>query len=1019
MGSRADDSTARAAGEGARTPRFTALGPYTIEGELGRGGMGVVYLARDTRLDRAVAIKMLPEALARDPEQLARFQREARLLASINHPNIATIHGLEQSERGDRFLILERLEGETLAERLRRGPLAVEEALGVCAQIAEALEAAHERDVIHRDLKPSNVMLGSRGRVKVLDFGLAKHVARRAGDEAATVTDASRLTEAGVVVGTPGYMSPEQILAQPHDRRADVFAFGCLLFECLSGRRAFGGEGMAQVTAAVLAGEPDWSALPDGLPEPLRALIERCLAKDPEQRLHDIAEARHAIEQSSGAPSLATARAVPVAAGPRHNLPPQLTSFVGREREVGDCRRLLAEARLLTLTGAGGCGKTRLALRLAEGLLDDFPHGVWFVDLAPLADAARVPHAVAAAVGVREEPGKVPAETLAAFLATRRALIVLDNCEHLLPACAGLALALLAACRELKLVATSREGLAVAGEQAYAVPTLSLPPAGGALDPDAIAASEAARLFVERARLVQSGFELDARNAPVVAEICRRLDGIPLAIELAAARVRVLAVEEIRSRLDDRFRLLTGGSKTALPRHQTLRATIQWSHDHLTGDERQLLRGLAVFAGGWTLEAAAAVCGATRDEFEVLDLLTHLVDKSLAIVDRATGPGSRYRILETVRQYALEKLDDAGEGAATRARHLGFYLALAERAEPELWGPQQGAWLARLEVEHENLLAALAWCDLAEGGADMALRLAGSLWRFWSIHGHYRLGRRALSEALALPGATARGLARARALYGDGYLALWQGDDAEARALFEQGLAISREIGDRQGMALSLSGLGLAAKDQGDYAAARAFYEESLALYRAIGHKRGVAAVLNNLAAIAWAQEDYAAAGPLYEEGAAIGREAGDRDLVVVTLTGVGWVATRSGRLDEARARLLECLRLIRELGAKLRGAYALEAAGALASARGERGRATRLYGAAGALRETIGAPADLSWRESQAAIVAGLERALGEAPFARRWASGRTLPFESAVDYAIDWLERDDREPTRTPAAG
>jgi predicted ATPase/predicted Ser/Thr protein kinase len=999
---------------GAKSPRLSALGPYRIEGELGRGGMGVVYLARDTRLDRAVAIKMLPESLARDPEQLARFQREARLLASINHPNIATIHGLEQSERGDRFIVLERLEGETLAERLRRGALPLDEAIGVCAQIAEALEAAHERGVIHRDLKPGNVMLGPRGRVKVLDFGLAKHIARAvAGQEPA---DASRLTEAGVVIGTPGYMSPEQVLAQPHDRRVDIFAFGCVLYECLTGRRAFGGENLGAVTAAVLAGDPDWSALPADTPEAVRALLARCMAKDPAERPEDAAQALREMGPVASSASLATARAIPVAAGPRHNLPRQLTSFVGRERELADCARLLDQARLLTLTGAGGCGKTRLALRIAEAMLDGYPGGVWFVDLAPLTDASRVAHAVAAAVGVREEPGKSPAETLAAHLAPRRALVVLDNCEHLLHACADLVATLLAAGPGLRVVATSREGLAVAGEQAYAVPSLALPPAGAAPPLDVVAASESVRLFVERARLQQSEFEIGAENAAAVAEICRRLDGIPLAIELAAARVKVLAVEEIRAKLDDRFRLLTGGSKTALPRHQTLRATIQWSYDHLSAEERDLLRGLAVFAGGWTLAAAAAVCGAGRDEFEVLDLLSHLVDKSLVLVASGADDGTRYRFLETMRQYALEKLDDAGEGAAMRSRHLEHFHALAERAEPALWGSEQGAWLARLELEHENLLAALAWCDLAEDGADRALRLAGSLWRFWTIHGHYRLGRRALDAALARTGTASPGLAHARALYGAGYLALWQGESAAGRALFERSLAIARALDDRQGAALSLSGLGLAAKDQGDYAAARAFYEESLALYREVGQKRGVAAVLNNLAAMAWAQGDAAAARPLYEEGAAIGREAGDRDLLVVTLTGVGWVATRTGHTAEARERLLECLRLVGELGAKLRGAYAIEAAGALAATLSERGRATRLYGAAEALREVIGAPADTSWREAQAAIVDELKRALGAEGFARRWASGRALPFESALEYAIEWLAHGPE--TETPAA-
>ncbi|HEY2954655.1 MAG TPA: protein kinase [Candidatus Eisenbacteria bacterium] len=989
--------------------RRGSLGPYLLQGEIGRGGMGVVYLARDTRLDREVAIKMLPEDVGKDPEQLARFRREARLLALLNHPNIATIYGIEQSESGERFLILERLEGETLARRLKSGPLPLEEAVAVCAQIAEALEAAHERNVVHRDLKPGNVMLLPRGRVKVLDFGLAKHIAGPAPrDGAPPPRDASRLTEAGTVLGTPGYMAPEQVLGLPHDRRADVFAFGCVLYECLAGRPAFAGDNPTTITAAVLAGAPAWAALPEGTPQPIRELIERCLEKDPEARPGDLAEARAALDQARRREWLSTARGFAAPPVTPQNLPRQLTSFIGRERELAQCAALLERAALLTLAGAGGCGKTRLALRLAEARIAQHPGGVWFVDLAPLADPARVPHVVAAAVGVREEPGKTPVETLCAALATRRALLVLDNCEHVLGACAELVEALLGACPELKLVATSREGLGVPGEQAFAVPTLSVPPPAAAPDAVRLSTYESVALFADRAALVQPGFTLDDARAAVVAEICRRLDGIPLAIELAAARVRVLAVEEIHARLDDRFRLLTGGSRTALPRHQTLRATLQWSYDHLEVSEQRLFRALAAFSGGWTLEAAAEVCGAGPDEFfEVLDLLARLVDKSMAIVARE-GPGeSRYRLLETMRQYALEKLDEAGEGASLRDRHLGYFLALAEAAEPRLWGADQAAWLARLEVEHENLIGALGWCERAEGGAAKAVRLAGSLWRFWTIHGHYRLGRRALAEALQREGGAEPNVARARALYGAGYLALWQGEEAAARPLFEESLGISRACGDRQGEARALSGLGLAAKGRGDYEAARSLYEQSLALSREVDDKRGMAAVLNNLGALAWAQSDFAAAGPLYEEGCRYGREAGDGDLTVVTLTGVGWISLQLGDRQVARARLTECVRLVKELGAKLRGAFALEAVAALARSLGEVGRAARLYGAAQALREAIGSPPDRSWGEAHAAIAEGIRHELGEESFARRWASGRALGFEPANEYALEWLER------------
>ncbi|HYM81752.1 MAG TPA: protein kinase [Candidatus Limnocylindria bacterium] len=982
----------------------TRIGPYIVLERLGAGGMGEVFLARDSRLGRDVALKMLPPELARNAEGLAWFRREALTLAALNHPNIAIIHGFEDPGDGRMALVLERIEGESLADRLLRGPLGFEEALGVCAQIAEALEVAHERGVVHRDLKPGNVMLGPRGLVKVLDFGLARRT-----------VDAGALDapdETGVMVGTPGYMSPEQLQGGDQDERTDVFSYGCVMYECLTGHRAFQGASELELLASMLYSEPDRALLPERTPAPIRALLDSCLEKDPEQRLREIRTARLAIEEALGIRRASALRAGEALPTP-HNLPRALTSFVGREQELEICGRQLAETRLLTLTGVGGGGKTRLALELAERRLGEFPDGIWVAALASLADGTRVPETVAAVLGVREEPGHALVDTISAHLASRRVLIVLDNCEHVLDSSAAIANHLLSTCPDLKLLATSREGLGVSGERLHVVPSLAVPPAVRGASAETVARAEAVVLFVERARLAVPDFELDG-NAEAVADICRRLDGIPLAIELAAARVRILDVPEIRAKLDDRFRLLTGGSKTALPRHQTLRAAIQWSVDHLAEPEQQFLRSLAAFAGGWTLSTATAVCMEEGDEFTVLDLLTRLVDKSLVVVERRNGGAARYRFLETVHQFALEQLDAAGEGVAVRGRHLAYFLAVAETAERKLVGPDQGRWFADLEVEHENLLAAFAWCAQVEGGVDMGLRLSGSIARFWSAHGHLETGRRTLDEALRRDGARTPSQARATALVRAGGLAIYQCDYASARPLVEESLATYRALGDRKGVARSLSGLGTVATYQGDLAAARRFSEEGLALYRELGEKRGVAVCLNNLGYVAQCQGDLPRARELYDQALALLREVGDQEYVALSLADLGRMSTRLGEPATARAQLAEGLHSAQQLGVKNEAAYLLEAAAELLLALGNPAQAARLLGAAQAVREAMQIPGVPAEQQDRDALWLRLCSALSDDGAANAAAEGRAMSLPEAVEEALQGLGAAARGPAK-----
>jgi predicted ATPase/class 3 adenylate cyclase len=432
-----------------------------------------------------------------------------------------------------------------------------------------------------------------------------------------------------------------------------------------------------------------------------------------------------------------------------HNLPRQLTSFIGRDGEMAEIKQLLSKTALLTLTGAGGCGKTRLALQVAADVLEEFEEGVWLVELAALADSTLVPQTVAAALGVREEPGRPLTETLIDYLRPRQVLLLLDNCEHLLSASAQLADTSLRACPRLRVLVTSREGLGIAGETTYRVPSLSLPDLQHLPPVAALSQFEATRLFVDRAAAAVPSFTLNEQNAPSVAEVCYRLDGIPLAIELAAARVKALPVEQITRRLDDRFRLLTGGSRAALPRQQTLRATIDWSYDLLSEAERMLLRRLSVFAGGWTLEAAEAVgAGEGINDDEVQELLTTLVEKSLVLYEEQRGE-ARYRLLETVRQYSRERLLESGEMQVVCSRHASFYLNFAEQAEPELRRSDQVGWLNRLDVEHDNLRAALEWSLLGDNQGEVGLRLAGALWWFWLVRSHFTEGRNWLDAAVS------------------------------------------------------------------------------------------------------------------------------------------------------------------------------------------------------------------------------------------------------------------------------
>ena len=680
-------------------------------------------------------------------------------------------------------------------------------------------------------------------------------------------------------------------------------------------------------------------------------------------------------------------------------LPQPLTELVGREQEVSAVSALLFGSRLVTLTGPGGVGKTRLAIRVAEAWAEDQPDGVWFVDLAPLTDAALVPRTVAAVLGVREEPGIALTDTLAEALRDRRLLLILDNCEHLLNACAALAACLLDASPNLRLLATSRQALGLTGETVWAVPSLSVPTAKESLTPDVVGRADAVLLFVERAASVLTGFALTTQNAPTLAHLCRRLDGIPLAIELAAARVKMLSPEQIAARLDDRFHLLTQGSRTALPRQQTLQSAVDWSYDLLSEPERLLLSRLSVFAGGWTLEAAETICAENGlEKADILDVLTGLVNQSLVVLETDMEPTRRYRLLETMRDYGAHRLEERGETERAKRRHQTWCCQLAEHAEKGSRGPEQVPWLNQLASEHDNLRAALRDYHLQgkareREGSDPGLHLANALRLFWEIRGHCREGLQWLQSLLdaeigtlserayafknigllamaeADTAAVSRAYSQSLTLFrrdnnirgiGDilnnmGIVAWWQSDYAGAQEFYKESLAIDRELGDTYSQAGVLGNLGLVAQCQTDYVQARLFLEESLALRRAVGDQRGIANTLLNLGLVNAEDDNLTTASDCYEQSLALYLTLGQKDGIAISLAHLGGLAFQSGAFDRSRALHQDALHLFQEIGDNRRIADALGSLAEVSLAEGDCGRARELYREQFLLRTKLG----------------------------------------------------------------
>lgn len=983
------------------------VGPYRLLRELGRGGMGSVWLARDHRLARDVALKFLPGTARIHDEgdtpnrstralQRTRFLVEARAAAAIDHPHVASVYDIGADAAGQLFIAMAYCAGGSLAHRLQSGALSVDDSVEVATQVAAALHAAHQQGVVHRDVKPANVLFDAWGRVRLADFGIAS----LPGHEA---------TRSGSVQGTLAYLAPEQLRGERADSAADLWALGVTIYECLSGQRPFTGDSMASLMHAVLHTDP--APLTDrvpAVPAALSTLVQHLLDKDPRRRPTSALAVEQALREGR-ALAVSTQRT-----WTRFTPPPShLTTFLGRERDVEELARLVHAERLVTVTGAGGSGKTRLAAAVASRCLatDRFADGrcAW-VDLTGITDGALVGTQVAATLRAPERSDGSQLDIIRQVIGREPLLLVVDNCEHVLDGVASLVDGLLAACPAVHVLATSREVLNVGGEHAWSTPGLN--------------ETDARSLFAQRARAAQASFELTSDLQPIVDEICARLDGMPLAIELAAARVRAMPVPEIRARLSDVFQLLSSGSRTALPRQRTLRGTMEWSHDLLELRDRIVLRRLSVFTGGFRLDFAASVAGgapesddAAADHWPILtadavqESVLSLVDKSLVVAyDVRDIP--RFRLLETVRQYAMERLDEAGELALARERHARAYLALAEEMAPKFVGGEHTPGLmARIIVENDNFRSAVNWTvDEVVGPpdrAELALRFAAALFWYWHSSaawvGTARYGELSDFTVRALARGTACSPSlRAEALTTLGLLGLASGSWESAAAALTDARQLrmdSHDVLARVWVDAWYAAVCLmrGKLDEGWQIAERAWqtvlpYPPSI-VHTVTTSWRGLLAV---------ARGDMRTAREMQEINCRIGYEIGHTTSSAHAEAFLGTINLLEGRIDEAEQNFRRSYSMHYELLDGWGLALDLDGLCGVTVARAQFVQTARLLGAVDAWRRRIGIAMPAFAAPLRAQYESQARSALGAVTYDAHYAEGRALSPDAAITAVL-----------------
>ncbi len=925
---------------------------YRLVRELGAGGMATVHLAEDLKHQRQVAIKVLRPELAAELGA-ERFVREITTTANLRHPHILPLYDSGEAN-GFLYYVMPFVAGESLRARMdRESQLPIEDALRLADEIADALHYAHGRGVIHRDIKPENILI-EEGRAVVADFGIA-HAVNASGSD--------KLTMTGMSLGTPHYMSPEQSAGEEVDGRSDLYALACILYEMLAGSPPFTGKNAMAIMARHMTDPvPRLNTVRATVMPAVTEVIELALAKTPADRFASVAAWREAIRHAAVAgngETVATAShtATRVTIAPILKLPPTpATALLGRDTVLNDATERLKEgARVLTVTGVGGTGKTRLAIELHRRLHEGYAGGAAFVSLASVTSASEVMPTIATALDIAEGHGREALDALVTVVGDRRVLLVLDNLEQVVEAATDIA-TLVSRCPELRVIATSRRPLKIGAEVELPLPPLDLPSAE-ATEADELMAYPSVALFVQRAEKVKPGFTLSAANAVSVAGICRSLDGLPLALELAAARVRILEPAVLLQRLDHALDLLTSGDRDLPLRQRTLRATISWSYSLLDADEQRLLRRLSVFHEGWTLEAVEQVCFDEADRWRAVDALESLVEKGLV---RVIDGGARYSLLETIRAFAAEQLHAGAEVDAMRDAHASFFIEFARGVHHGIIGTAQVDALRRARTENANTFAALQWllvqCRMGtEGAVERGLLLGGHLGLYWHIAGLHNAAREAVDPLLALAVGRAPSLGRALSLFtagmisvstgemarcdvewsamledgtaiGDpevvaaahcflGYLSLGIGDLERSRDCLERGIAEAEQIGQEfvLGLGRTINGMRLFAS--GDTAAGMASLESARRIQVRIGDYEAGGVALSFLASITFAQGDLPGALRLYGEAEAALRVIGDTPEIARVLSEMGYAALAGGNLTEARRAFQRALRTHDEIG--------------------------------------------------------------------------------------------------------
>jgi non-specific serine/threonine protein kinase len=1011
------------------------IGPYSLIKRIGRGGFGEVWLAE--RRAKFVTTKFAVKLPLDEQVDVDAVKNEAVVWEQASgHPNVLPIIEADEYD-GQVVIVSEYAPDGSLSDVLQnKQPLELKRAVELTIGILNGLDFLHSRNVIHRDLKPANILL--QGDVpRLADFGISRVV---------------KNTEISVnISGTPSYMAPEAF-ARIRNVQTDLWSMGVILYELINGVLPFPHTNLTDLFGSIMKDAP--APFVDGVPAKLQVIVLIALSKEPTDRFRSASAMREVLsdflaglrrpdrpnlEETIANDPWPAIMAIPVkdrSVGLSHptNLTESSATIVGREKEILELHELLdrEDVRLVTMTGIGGTGKTTLSRATAVRLLDKFADGVFFVGLDAITNLELVAPTIAEPFGLKESGATPIIETLKDHLCDKQLLLVLDNFEQVTAAAPQIG-ELLSAAPKLKIIVTSRIPLRLKAEHEFVVPPLSVPHDASHTSLEELAKYESVRLFVARATRAKDKFALTDENAQSVAEICGRLDGLPLAIELAAARVKILSPQAILSKLENRLNLLTGGSSDLPDRQQTMRGSLEWSYDLLTGDERQLFRHLSVFAGGFTVEAAETVCrrheedvgrsqslkmsidqrSLANDElvlqtvnrllpndFDILDGIASLVDKSLLVAQEQSDGETRFRMLEVVREYALEALEAGNRAEAMFRSHAEFFLALGEEAEPHLRGARSAEWLDRLESEDDNLRATLAWS--LENDTAMAARLAAALRYFWSRHDHLREGRKWLKAALEAAGPDVPSAVRFKLLNGLGLAARLQGDNETAKKAHEEGLKAGREVNDGPQIAIASRGLAAVLIELGDFEEASKLLDDGLVISEMLNDKFGVAVSHSMLGDLAQLKGDWHTARTHFDSSLAISRELDDKWFITSTINNLGFVCFNEGDHESALKHFKEALKISQELDNKIAISYSLDGIAAFAVKSGESRKAAQLSGVAEHLRESIRCEIEPAERIFRDAYLTELKTKMDEADFIKTSAEGRLLKLEDVIALCL-----------------